>query len=141
MSEVCSGEQTFAQLRTGFIHRVKQRRLRNRPGSDAATSCAKDYKGHSLMQTSFTEPPNSVLCIFTLGASSCASSSSSPIHVKSTAGSIFVFNIFATPVGLFFLFLLLLLDSFCLLLSLSFLFLLLLPLDSYSFFPSFTLIP
>ena len=23
-----------------------------------ATSCAKDYKGHSLMQTSFTEPPN-----------------------------------------------------------------------------------
>ena len=24
-----------------------------------ATSCAKDYKGHSLVQTSFTEPPNS----------------------------------------------------------------------------------
>ena len=23
-----------------------------------ATSCAKNYKGHSLMQTSFTEPPN-----------------------------------------------------------------------------------
>ena len=23
-----------------------------------ATSCAKDYKGHSLMQTSITEPPN-----------------------------------------------------------------------------------
>ena len=23
-----------------------------------ATSCAKDYKGHSLVQTSFTEPPN-----------------------------------------------------------------------------------
>ena len=23
------------------------------------TSCAKDYKGHLLMQTSFTEPPNS----------------------------------------------------------------------------------
>ena len=22
------------------------------------TSCAKDYKGHSLVQTSFTEPPN-----------------------------------------------------------------------------------
>ena len=25
-----------------------------------ATSCAKDYKGHSLVQTSFTEPPNSL---------------------------------------------------------------------------------
>ena len=24
-----------------------------------ATSCAKDYKGHSLVQTSFTKPPNS----------------------------------------------------------------------------------
>ena len=23
-----------------------------------ATSCTKDYEGHSLMQTSFTEPPN-----------------------------------------------------------------------------------
>ena len=23
------------------------------------TACAKDYKGHSLMHTSFTEPPNS----------------------------------------------------------------------------------
>ena len=26
------------------------------------TTCAKDYKGHSLVQTSFTEPPNS--CVF-----------------------------------------------------------------------------
>ena len=25
------------------------------------TSCAKDYKGHSLMQTSFTEPPSTML--------------------------------------------------------------------------------
>ena len=41
------------------IHRVKQRLLRNRPRSDAATSCMKDYKGHSLVQTSFTEPANS----------------------------------------------------------------------------------
>jgi len=24
------------------------------------TSCTKDYEGHSLMQTSFTEPPNSI---------------------------------------------------------------------------------
>ena len=42
-----------------FIHSVKQRLLRNQPGSDAATSCTKDYKGHSPVQTSFTEPPNS----------------------------------------------------------------------------------
>ena len=27
------------------------------------TSCVKDYKGHSLMQTSFTEPPNTCMCI------------------------------------------------------------------------------
>ena len=42
------------------IHSVKQRLLRNRPGSALrpfATSCAKDYKGQSLVQTSFTEPP------------------------------------------------------------------------------------
>ena len=26
------------------------------------TSCVRDYKGHSLVQTSFTEPPNSVVC-------------------------------------------------------------------------------
>ena len=36
---------------------VKQRLLTNWPGSDA-TSCAKDYKEHSLVQTNFTEPPN-----------------------------------------------------------------------------------
>ena len=42
------------------IHSVKQLLLRNRPGSDGATFRAKDYKGHSLVQTSFTEPPNSV---------------------------------------------------------------------------------
>ena len=28
-----------------------------------ATSCAKDYKGHSLVQTSFTEPPNSAILL------------------------------------------------------------------------------
>ena len=27
-----------------------------------ATSCAKHHKGHSLVQTSFTEPPNRSLC-------------------------------------------------------------------------------
>ena len=27
-----------------------------------ATSCAKDHKGHSLVQTNFTEPPNRSLC-------------------------------------------------------------------------------
>ena len=42
------------------IHSVKQRLLRNRPGSDAATSCEKDYSGRSLVQTSFTETPYSV---------------------------------------------------------------------------------
>ena len=31
-----------------------------------ATSCAKDYKGHSLVQTSFTEPPNSYLFLVPL---------------------------------------------------------------------------
>ena len=44
------------------IHSVKQRLLRNRPGSalrPLATSCAKDYKAHSLGQTSFAESPNS----------------------------------------------------------------------------------
>ena len=30
------------------------------------TSCAKDYKGHSLVQTSFTELPNSLVVIFCL---------------------------------------------------------------------------
>ena len=42
------------------IHNVKQRLLRNRPGSalrPLATSCAKDYKA----QTSFAESPNSDL--------------------------------------------------------------------------------
>ena len=45
------------------IHSVKQRLLRNRRGSalrPLATSCAKDYKAHSLLQTSFAESPNSV---------------------------------------------------------------------------------
>ena len=41
------------------IHSVKQRLLRNWPKSDAATtSCAKDYKGHSLVQISSTELSN-----------------------------------------------------------------------------------
>ena len=40
---------------------MKQRLLRNRPGSalrHLATSCAKDYKAHSLQQTGFAESPN-----------------------------------------------------------------------------------
>ena len=46
-----------------YTRRRMQRLLRYRPGSDAATFCAKDYKGHSLVQTSFTEPPNmSIYC-------------------------------------------------------------------------------
>ena len=43
------------------IHSMKQRLLRNRPGSalrPLATSCAKDYKARSLQQTSFAESPN-----------------------------------------------------------------------------------
>ena len=43
------------------IHSVKQRLLRNRSGSalrPLASSCAKDYKAHSLQQTSLTESPN-----------------------------------------------------------------------------------
>ena len=50
----------FAILGSTFtvIHSVKQCLLRNQPGCDAATSCAKDYKGHSLVQTSLTEPPS-----------------------------------------------------------------------------------
>ena len=60
---------TFVLLRNSrfnfpcYTQRRMQRLLRNRPGSDAATFCAKDYKGHSLAQTSFTEPPNmSIYC-------------------------------------------------------------------------------
>ena len=34
-------------------------KLALRPLLALVTSCAKDYKGHSLVQTSFTEPPNS----------------------------------------------------------------------------------
>ena len=53
----------FVLLRDSFIviHTVKQRLFRNRPGSalrPLATSCAKDYKAHSLQQTSFAESPN-----------------------------------------------------------------------------------
>ena len=28
-----------------------------------ATSCVNDYKGHSLVQTSFTEPPNKCIIV------------------------------------------------------------------------------
>ena len=45
------------------IHSVKQRLLRNRPGSalrPLTTSFTKDYKAHSLQQTSFAESPNSI---------------------------------------------------------------------------------
>ena len=43
------------------IHSVRQHLLKNQPGSalrPLTTSCAKDYKAHSLQQTSFTESPN-----------------------------------------------------------------------------------
>ena len=46
------------------IHSVKQRLLRNRPGSSLrplTTFCVKDYKAHLLAQTSFIELPNSPL--------------------------------------------------------------------------------
>ena len=45
------------------MHNVKQRLLRNRPGSDTVTSrnfLRKRLQRHSLMQTSFTELPNRV---------------------------------------------------------------------------------
>ena len=56
----------FAMLGSTSIvtHSVKQRLLRNRPGSalrPLATSRAKDYKAHSLQQTSFAESPNSAV--------------------------------------------------------------------------------
>ena len=46
-----------------LIHSMKQHLLRNRPGSALRpflTSCAKDYKAHSLQQTSFAESPKSM---------------------------------------------------------------------------------
>ena len=54
------------------IHNVKQRLLRNWPGCALrllTTSCAKDYKAHSLQQTSFAESPNMLwpnlaMCIY-----------------------------------------------------------------------------
>ena len=52
----------FVQLhdsRFRFHCSVKQRLLKNRPGKwqlrPFATSCAKDYEGHSLVQTSFAK--------------------------------------------------------------------------------------
>ena len=50
---------TASQLYTVWSNAL----LRNRPESDTATSCAKDYKGHSLVQTSFTELPNRFSCL------------------------------------------------------------------------------
>ena len=41
------------------IHSVKQRLLRNGPES-GAIPCAKDYEGHSFVQTSLTELPSRV---------------------------------------------------------------------------------
>ena len=41
------------------IHSVKQQISPEVMLRSLATSCVKDYKGHSLLQTSFTEPPNS----------------------------------------------------------------------------------
>ena len=43
-----------------IVHSVKQHLLRKRP---LVTFCAKDYKGHSLMQTSFSKLPNSMTCV------------------------------------------------------------------------------
>ena len=58
---ICIASQFYVQL-PSLLHRVKQRLLRNRPGSDAATSRnflrERLQEGHSLVQTSFTEPPN-----------------------------------------------------------------------------------
>ena len=58
--------QCFAILgsTSTVIHNVKQHLLRNQPGSGLrplATSYAKDYKAHSLQQTSFAESPNTLL--------------------------------------------------------------------------------
>ena len=56
----------FVLLSTStVIHSVKQCLLRNWPGSvlrPLATSLLKDYKAHSLQQTSFTEWPNTRTC-------------------------------------------------------------------------------
>ena len=61
------GISTASRFQAGsastVIHSVKRRLLRNRPGSTLgplATSCAKDYKAHSLQQTCFAESPNRV---------------------------------------------------------------------------------
>ena len=43
-----------------------------------ATSCTKDYKGHSLVQTSFTEPPN-------MYAISCAGESTFFVELSETS--------------------------------------------------------
>ena len=56
---ICTASQFQVQL--PVIHSVKQRLLINWPEmtlQPLATSCAKDYKQHSLLQTSFTELPN-----------------------------------------------------------------------------------
>ena len=57
---ICTALQ-FQVSTSMVINSVKQRLLRNWPGSalrPLATSCAKDYKAHSLWQTSFAKSPN-----------------------------------------------------------------------------------
>ena len=70
----CWHSYCFAILGSTSIvtHSVKQRLLGNQPGSDTATSRAKDYKGHSLVQTSFIEPPNTTAVLFMRRKGSCA---------------------------------------------------------------------
>ena len=61
---ICTASQFyFLGSASIVIHSVTVRQclLRNQPESDAVTSCnflRENYKGHSLMQTRFTEPPN-----------------------------------------------------------------------------------
>ena len=60
---ICTASQFYVQLSllyTVWSNAYSEigREVTLRP---LATSCAKDNKGHSLMQTSFTEPPNTVV--------------------------------------------------------------------------------
>ena len=49
-----------------------------------ATSCVKDYKGHSLVQTSFTERPNTAWVILQLKQSAWKHNSGSPLQTADT---------------------------------------------------------
>ena len=57
---ICTASQFWVQLKLLYTARSNaysetDSEVTLRP---LVTSCAKDYKGHSLVQTSFTEPPN-----------------------------------------------------------------------------------